>query len=216
MKGKQLLAALLASACMLAASGCAAKSASVENLMKDTKKEQTESLYDTTVVQDTATALTGFGIKLLQNAMVEANPLVSPLSVASALSMTVNGALGETKTQMEQALGADTGSLNAYFSVLQAYLKDNQQMKLANSIWMKDTDTLHIEDAFLQQRLLQNIDRTREIRADPGPLQHGSQGPDIAFVRIRDRNLAPSCAASHKLLNHTCCQFARVRGRIRL
>ena len=109
MKGKQLLAALLA-ACMLAASGCAAKSASVENLMKDTKKEQTESLYDTSVVQDTATALTGFGIKLLQNAMVEANPLVSPLSVASALSMTANGALGETKTQMEQALGADTGS----------------------------------------------------------------------------------------------------------
>ena len=29
--------------------------------MKDTKKEQTESLYDTSVVQDTATALTGFG-----------------------------------------------------------------------------------------------------------------------------------------------------------
>ena len=151
MKGKQLLAALLASACVLTASGCAAKSASVENLMKDTKKEQTESLYDTTVVQDTATALTGFGTALLQNAMVEANPLVSPLSVASALSMTANGAAGETKTQMEQTLGADTGSLNAYFSVLQTYLKDNQQMKLANSIWMKDTDTLHIEDAFLQQ-----------------------------------------------------------------
>ena len=95
MKGKQLLAALLASACVLAASGCAAKSASVENLMKDTKKEQTESLYDTSVVQDTATALTGFGTALLQNAMVEANPLVSPLSVASALSMTANGALGD-------------------------------------------------------------------------------------------------------------------------
>ena len=40
MKGKQLLAALLASACVLTASGCAAKSASVENLMKDTKIEQ--------------------------------------------------------------------------------------------------------------------------------------------------------------------------------
>ena len=75
---------------------------------------------------------------------------------------------------------------------------------------------LHSGQNGLQQRLLQNIDRARKIRADPGPLQHGSQGPDIAFVRIRDRNLAPSCAASHKLLNHTCCQFARVRGRIRL
>ena len=104
-----------APACMLTATGCAAKSASVKDLMKDTKKEQTESLYDTSVVQDTATALTGFGTALLQNAMVEANPLVSPLSVASALSMTANGAAGETKTQMEQTLGADTGSLNAYF-----------------------------------------------------------------------------------------------------
>ena len=150
MKGKQLLAALLA-ACMLTATGCAAKSASVENLMKDTKKEQTESLYDTSVVQDTATALTGFGTALLQNAMVEANPLVSPLSVASALSMTANGAAGETKTQMEQTLGVSTDSLNAWFYVLQTNEKDDKQLKLANSIWMKDTDTLHVEDAFLQQ-----------------------------------------------------------------
>ena len=150
MKGKQLLAALLA-ACMLTATGCAASSASVKDLTKDTKQVQTVSCYDTSSAEDAATALTGFGTALLQNAMDGTNPLVSPLSVASALSMTANGAVGETKTQMEQTLGADTGSLNAYFSVLQTYLKDNQQMKLANSIWMKDTPTLHVEDAFLQQ-----------------------------------------------------------------
>ena len=85
MKGKQLLAALLA-ACMLTATGCAANSASVKDLMKDTKTVQTDSLYDTSAIDDAATALTGFGTALLQNAMVEANPLVSPLSVASALS----------------------------------------------------------------------------------------------------------------------------------
>lgn len=151
MKGKQLLAALLASACVLAASGCAANSASVKDLMKDTKTVQTDSLYDTSAIDDAATALTGFGTALLQNAMDGTNPLVSPLSVASALSMTANGAAGETKTQMEQTLGADTGSLNAYFSVLQTYLKDDKQLRLANSIWMKDTPTLHVEDAFLQQ-----------------------------------------------------------------
>lgn len=151
MKGKQFLAALLAAVCVLSVSGCAAGAASVRDLTKGAKNAQTQTLYDTSAVQDTAAALTGFGAKLLQNEMQEENPLVSPLSVASALSMTANGAVGETKTQMEQTLGADTGSLNAYFSVLQASLGNDKQLKAANSIWMKDTDTLHVEDAFLQK-----------------------------------------------------------------
>ena len=151
MKGKQFLAALLAAASVFTVSGCAAGAASVRDLTKGAKNAQTQTLYDTSAVQDTAAALTGFGAKLLQNEMQEENPLVSPLSVASALSMTANGAVGETKTQMEQTLGADTGSLNAYFSVLQASLGNDKQLKAANSIWMKDTDTLHVEDAFLQQ-----------------------------------------------------------------
>ena len=151
MKGKQFLAALLAAASVFTVSGCAAGAASVRDLTKGAKNAQTQTLYDTSAVQDTAAALTGFGAKLLQNEMQEENPLVSPLSVASALSMTTNGAVGETKTQMERVLGADTGSLNAYFSVLQASLGNDKQLKAANSIWMKDTDTLHVEDAFLQQ-----------------------------------------------------------------
>ena len=151
MKGKQFLAALLAAASVFTVSGCAAGAASVKDLTKGAKNAQTQTLYDISAVQDTAAALTGFGAKLLQNEMQEENPLVSPLSVASALSMTANGAVGETKTQMEQVLGADTGSLNACFSVLQASLENDKQLKAANSIWMKDTDTLHVEDAFLQQ-----------------------------------------------------------------
>ena len=151
MKGKQFLAALLAAASAFTVSGCAAGAASVRDLTKGAKNAQTQTLYDTSAVQETAAALTGFGAKLLQNEMQEENPLVSPLSVASALSMTANGAVGETKTQMEQTLGADTGNLNACFSVLQASLENDKQLKAANSIWMKDTDTLHVEDAFLQQ-----------------------------------------------------------------
>ena len=153
MKGKQLLAALLASACVLTASGCAAKSASVNDLTKDTKKARPQAIYEAYTADEAATALTGFGAMLLQNAMEKTNPLVSPLSVASALSMTANGAAGETKTQMEQTLGASTDSLNAWFYVLQTNEKDDKQLKLANSIWMKDTDTLHVEDAFLQQNV---------------------------------------------------------------
>ena len=152
MKGKRILAAILA-VCMLAASGCAAKSASVNDLTKDTKKARPQAIYEAYTADEAATALTGFGAMLLQNAMEKTNPLVSPLSVASALSMTANGAAGETKTQMEQTLGASTDSLNAWFYVLQTNEKDDKQLKLANSIWMKDTDTLHVEDAFLQQNV---------------------------------------------------------------
>ena len=151
MKGKQFLAALLAAASVFTVYGCAAGAASVRDLTKGAKNAQTQTLYDTSAVQDTAAALTGFGAKLLQNEMEKENPLISPLSIASALSMTANGAVGETRTQMEQTLGADRGNLNACFSVLQASLENDKQLKAANSIWMKDTDTLHVEDAFLQQ-----------------------------------------------------------------
>ena len=96
MKGKQFLAALLAAASVFTVSGGAAGAASVRDLTKGAKNAQTQTLYDTSAVQDTAAALTGFGAKLLQNEMQEENPLVSPLSVASALSMTANGAVGET------------------------------------------------------------------------------------------------------------------------
>ena len=151
MKGKQFFAALLAAASVLSASGCAAGSASVRDLTKGAKNAQTQTLYDTSAVQDTAAALTGFGAKLLQNEMQEENPLVSPLSVASALSMTANGAVGETKTQMENVLGANADTLSSIFAALQNAKKDDKQMNLANSIWLKDTPTLHVEDAFLQK-----------------------------------------------------------------
>ena len=151
MKPKKLLAALLAAACFLGTTGCASQSIAATDLTKNVKKAEQTVCLDEDTQDKTIEEVTGFGARLLQNEMQEENPLVSPLSVASALSMTANGAVGETKTQMEQTLGADTGSLNAYFSMLQASLGNDKQLKAANSIWMKDTDTLHVEDAFLQQ-----------------------------------------------------------------
>ena len=136
---------------MFTVSGCAAGSASVRDLTKGAKKEQTQSLYDTSAVQDTAAALTGFGAKLLQNEMQKENPLISPLSIASALSMTANGAVGETRTQMERVLGANAETLNSVFSACWSETGEDKQLRLANSVWLKDTPTLHVEDAFLQK-----------------------------------------------------------------
>ena len=52
-------------------------------------------------------ALASFGLKLLQKTREadKQSPLVSPLSVALALSMTANGADGNTLTQFQEVLG---------------------------------------------------------------------------------------------------------------
>ena len=144
MKHKKLLALTLAAVFLLGSAGCAAKTADATDLTK------TVRLADDTRSQTTEAA-TGFGVRLLQNEMAKDNPLLSPLSVLAALSMTANGAVGETKAQMEQVLGANTETLTAYFSALQSEKSEDAQLKLANSIWLKDTPTLHVEDAFLQQ-----------------------------------------------------------------
>lgn len=151
MKPKKLLAALLAAACFLGTTGCASQSIAATDLTKNVKKAEQTVCLDEDTQDKTIEEVTGFGVKLLQNEMEKINPLLSPLSIASALSMTVNGAVGETKTQMENVLGANADTLSSIFAALQNAKKDDKQMNLANSIWLKDTPTLHVEDAFLQQ-----------------------------------------------------------------
>ena len=151
MKPKKLLAALLATACLLGTTGCASQSIAATDLTKNVKKAEQTVCLDEDTQDKTIEEVTGFGVKLLQNEMEKTNPLLSPLSIEAALSMTANGAVGETKTQMETVLGANAETLSSIFAALQNAKKDDKQLKLANSIWLKDTPTLHVEDAFLQK-----------------------------------------------------------------
>ena len=151
MKMKKLLAAVLAAACFLGTTGCASQTIAANDLTKNVKKENQAASLDADTQDKTIEAETSFSVKLLQNEMGKTNPLLSPLSIASALSMTANGAVGETKTQMEEVLGANADTLSSSFAARQASKKDDKQLKLANSIWLKDTPTLHVEDAFLQK-----------------------------------------------------------------
>lgn len=155
MKMKKLLAAVLAAACFLGTTGCAVQNAAqtiaANDLTKNVKKAEQTMCLDEDARNHTIEAETTFGVKLLQNEMEKANPLISPLSIASALSMTANGAVGETKAQMEEVLGANADTFSSVFAARQASEKDDKQLKLANSIWFKDTPTLHVEDVFLQK-----------------------------------------------------------------
>ena len=80
------------------------------------------------------------------------NILLSPLSIASALAMTANGADGETRAEMEQLLGGTLSmeELNAYYLNYLANLpsSDNAKLHLANSIW--NSEELQIRDDYLQ------------------------------------------------------------------
>ena len=94
-----------------------------------------------------------FALDLLR-ASVDETPgesaLFSPISVLYALAMAENGANGETLAQMEQVTGMGADELT---DTLQAHLLragDDSPLSLANSIWLRDSDGLAVEDSFLE------------------------------------------------------------------
>ena len=78
----------------------------------------------------------------------ELNVFVSPLSVNMALSMTINGATGETLDEMKKALRAKNYSLDAINnynkSFREALIKvdPTTTISIANSIWYRNTLTV--------------------------------------------------------------------------
>ena len=88
-------------------------------------------------------ALSSFGLDLLKASRQEGESvLVSPLSVALALSMAANGAQGDTLTQFEQVLGggahleAVNVACHALTSIYQNLQKGSTQCSIANSLWI--------------------------------------------------------------------------------
>jgi len=80
------------------------------------------------------------------------NIFVSPMSVMLALSMTANGADGETRAEMEALLGGELTieELNQY---LYAYIKslpsnDEAKVNIANAIWYENR--FNVEESFLE------------------------------------------------------------------
>ncbi len=109
------------------------------------------------------TAQSEFSLKLLQGCIrtENRNVTVSPLSVYLALAMTANGAKGQTLTEMLSALGYEIPEqeaekvleeMNDSLGVLIAGLPKDKEcsVRVADSIWFKDNEGLHINDEFLK------------------------------------------------------------------
>ena len=101
-------------------------------------------------------ALASFGLKLLQKTReADRKPvLVSPLSVALALSMTANGAAGNTLAQFQDVLGGgvDLVELNTACAQLMADyqgLGGSTKCAIANSLWVDPEG--QIKDEFIGQ-----------------------------------------------------------------
>ena len=142
---KRLIALFLA---LLLLTGCA--SGGSTNLMETITPNTVTLTQDPTVG---TRAVADFGIRLLrQSGSARGNTLVSPLSVLSALAMTLNGASRETRSQMEAVLGADRETLNLYFHHCLKNLPraDGCALRLANSLWLKDSPDFYPEEIFLQ------------------------------------------------------------------
>jgi len=97
-----------------------------------------------------------FAVELFKSTVaVDKNSLISPLSVMLALSMTANGADGQTKKEMETLLGGKM-SLDELNNYLYTYVKNlpssnKYKFEMANSIWFKNEESFTVENEFLQK-----------------------------------------------------------------
>ena len=97
-------------------------------------------------VSSVASANTRFGFKLLQDLRERepgGNIFISPLSISIALTMTYNGAVGETERAMVEVLeigGLDRDTVNHSNAALRNSLEDPDpkvEISIANSIWSR-------------------------------------------------------------------------------
>ncbi len=138
---------LLCAAMLLSFSGCGEIKA--DDLMDGIAPQSVDGVDG---FESDADTLTDFAVRLLRASASEKNALVSPLSVLCALCLTVNGAEGETRAQMEAALGMTAEELNEYFYSYLSSLPQGEKYKLsvANSIWFTDDARFTVNEEFLQ------------------------------------------------------------------
>ena len=152
---KKVIALLLALTLLL--TGCSGKESSYTaepetDIAKMELTEPTEELgcAGTDAMPWYNDEVADFGLSLLRGSMnTEKNVLISPVSVLAVLSMTANGAEGETLTQMETVLGKNKDALNQWYEydIIKAR---SESLHLANAIYLKDDGELVVKESFLQ------------------------------------------------------------------
>ncbi len=155
---KKLLATLLSTGILLGCfSGCEQVDQPLigtENLMATATKSDI-SISGSMEEQDKLALMDFYCELLIQTHEIESNYeeniMISPLSIATALSMTGLGADGDTLTEMEEVFGLSKEAMASYLSAYITSLPSTEtaEFHLANSIWLKDDPSLTVSDSFL-------------------------------------------------------------------
>ena len=144
-----LLSVALLFALLMTSTSCA-KKVSGEDLMKGilSQEVQVPECYS----EEYLHAALSFSLLLFQKSLEEKNTLLSPISILSAMGMTGNGALENTRTQMEEVFGMKMEDLNNLLYLYRKSLPDKEKLKIhvANSIWFKEGGAIDVEEDFLQ------------------------------------------------------------------
>lgn len=141
---KKLILFILALSLILSLTGCAGQGQSenlMENVTRSTGPVMVTSGEEEPKVLD-------FYVRLFrQTHGQDENTLISPLSILQALSMTANGAKGETLEQMEEVFGVSLDLLN------RANINHDDgtgKLSIANSVWFRDSGDFTVNQDFLQ------------------------------------------------------------------
>ena len=149
---KKRIAALLLSLALLPAlaSGCAREpQLQALDLTKAISAREIDT--DGALIESSALAATDFCVELFQESCFTGdNALLSPVSVLYAMAMAANGAQGNTLAQLEEAVGMTIQDLDRYLAAFQKAIPRKRGVNIANSLWLRDTEDLTVEESFLQ------------------------------------------------------------------
>ena len=141
---KRILSILAAALTLAACTSCSASFHSAKQL-STTQKAPAVSVTGSQQ-QDATQAYLNFTASLLQHTFSGDNLLLSPLSAADALCLTMEGAAGETQQQMETVLG-EAETMGGYFSTIRG--ASGEQLTMADSVWIRNDPALSVNDNFL-------------------------------------------------------------------
>ena len=141
---KRILSILAAALTLAACTSCSASFHSAKQL-STTQKAPVVSVTGSQQ-QDATQAYLNFTASLLQHTFSGDNLLLSPLSAADALCLTMEGAAGETRQQMETVLG-EAETMGGYFSTIRG--ASGEQLTMADSVWIRNDPALSVNDNFL-------------------------------------------------------------------
>lgn len=148
-KIKTLLSSILLCALVISFTACSVK-VQAADLMSGIVANKVSPVSD---LKSGNEALSHFAVSIFDKLKNEnENTLISPLSLMLSLSMTANGAEGETKKEIEKALGMSADEVNTYlYSLLEDLNQDAEgDIHIANGIWFKDTPDFVANQSFLQ------------------------------------------------------------------